>query len=254
LDRLRLTRNAAPRRRVPSGRKSLVASGRLLTETGTNDGYKRGGIVQTGCERHEVMMAPIKVDPDKVREFPDAQSFYAWLGDNHAGESEVWIKVHKVGSGLASITPKEAIDVVLCFGWIDAVRKSLDDKSYLQRYTPRGKKSIWSKINIDNVARLVEEGRMTEHGLRQVEAAKADGRWDRAYGGSKEMTIPPDLQAAIDAEPKAKAMLATLSAQNRFSLAFRTHNMKTEAGRKKKIADLVAMLARGETIYPQRRK
>lgn len=200
------------------------------------------------------MMAPIKVDPDKVREFPDAESFRAWLSDNHASESEVWIKVHKVGSGLASITPKEAIDVVLCFGWIDAVRKSFDDRSFLQRYTPRGRKSIWSKINIDNVARLVEEGRMTAHGLREVEAAKADGRWDRAYGGSREMTIPPDLQAAIDAEPKAREMLEKLSAQNRFSLAFRTHNMKTEAGRKKKIADLVAMLARGETIYPQMKK
>ncbi|UCI06328.1 YdeI/OmpD-associated family protein [Mesorhizobium sp. B1-1-8] len=199
-------------------------------------------------------MAPIKVDPDKVREFPDAESFYAWLSENHADESEVWIKIHKAGSGLKSITPKEAIDVVLCFGWIDAVRKSLDDTSYLQRYTPRGRKSIWSRINIDNVARLVEEGRMTKHGLREVDAAKADGRWDRAYGGSKEMTIPPDLQAAIDAEPKAKAMLEKLSAQNRFALAFRTHNMKTEAGRKKKIADLVAMLKRGETIHPRRKK
>ncbi|KUM23593.1 hypothetical protein AU467_33380 [Mesorhizobium loti] len=198
-------------------------------------------------------MPPIKVDPNKVREFPDAVSFYAWLADNHAGESEVWIKVHKVGSGLASITPKEAIDVVLCFGWIDAVRKSLDERSFLQRYTPRGKKSIWSRINIDNVARLIDEGRMTKHGLREVEAAKADGRWDRAYGGSKEMTIPPDLQAAIDAEPKARVMLAKLSAQNRFALAFRTHNMKTEAGRRKKIADLVAMLKRGETIHPQKK-
>jgi len=198
-------------------------------------------------------MAPIKVDPDKVREFPDTESFHAWLGENHDRESEVWIKVHKVGSGLASITPKEAIDVVLCFGWIDAVRKSLDQNSFLQRYTPRGRKSIWSKINIDNVARLVEAGRMTEHGLREVDAAKADGRWDRAYAGSKQMTIPPDLQAAIDAEPKAKAMLEKLSAQNRFALAFRTHNMKTEAGRKKKIADLVAMLKRGETIHPQKK-
>ncbi|RUT97677.1 hypothetical protein EOD23_28265 [Mesorhizobium sp. USDA-HM6] len=198
-------------------------------------------------------MPPIKVDPEKVREFPDAESFYAWLADNHACESEVWIKIHKVGSGLASITPREAIDVVLCFGWIDAVRKSLDERSFLQRYTRRGKKSIWSRINIDNVARLIDEGRMTEHGLKQVEAAKADGRWDRAYGGSKEMTIPPDLQAAIDAEPKAREMLAKLSAQNRFALAFRTHNMKTEAGRKKKIETFVAMLKRGETIHPQKR-
>ena len=198
-------------------------------------------------------MAPIKVDPQKVREFADPESFYAWLRENHAEETEVWIKVHKVGSGLASITPKQAIDVVLCFGWIDAVRKSLDDKSFLQRYTPRGKKSIWSKINIDNVARLIEEGRMTEHGLRQVEAAKADGRWDRAYASGKDMKIPDDLQAAIDAEPDAKAMLAKLSAQNRFALAFRTHNMKTEAGRRKKIEAFVEMLKRGETIYPQKR-
>ncbi|OBQ95735.1 YdeI/OmpD-associated family protein [Mesorhizobium sp. AA23] len=198
-------------------------------------------------------MAPIKVDPSKVHEFSDAESFYAWLSQNHAGESEVWIKIHKVGSGLPSITPKEAIDVVLCFGWIDAVRKSLDEKSFLQRYTPRGRKSIWSRINVDNVARLIEDGRMTEHGLGEVEAAKADGRWDRAYGGSKEMTIPPDLQAAIDAEPKGKAMLAKLSAQNRFALAFRVHNMKTEAGRKKKIETFVEMLKRGETIYPQKK-
>jgi len=199
-------------------------------------------------------MAPVKVDPDKVREFPDPASFHAWLAQHHATESEVWIKVHKVGSGLKSITPKEAIDVVLCFGWIDAVRKGLDDKSFLQRYTPRGRKSIWSQINIDNVARLVAEGRMTEHGLSQVEAAKADGRWARAYGSGKDMKIPDDLQAAIDAEPAAKEMLGKLSAQNRFALAFRIHNMKTEAGRRKKIEAFVEMLKRGETIHPQARK
>ncbi len=200
------------------------------------------------------LMAPVKVDPDKVREFRDPESFYAWLGQHHATETEVWIKVHKVGSGLPSITPKQAIDVVLCFGWIDAVRKSLDDMSYLQRYTPRGKKSIWSQINVDNVARLIAEGRMTEHGLREVEAARADGRWGRAYASGKDMKIPDDLQAAIDAEPKAKEMLAKLSAQNRFALAFRTHNMKTEAGRRKKIETFVEMLKGGETIYPQGKK
>jgi len=196
-------------------------------------------------------MAPVKVDPDKVREFEDAASFYAWLAGNHDAESEVWIKIHKVGTGLKSITARQAVDVVLCFGWIDAVRKSFDDKSFLQRYTPRGKKSIWSKINIDNVARLVDEGRMTGHGLKQVEAARADGRWDRAYGSGKGMKIPDDLQAAIDAQPEAKAMLGKLSAQNRFALAFRTHNMKTEAGRRRKIEAFVEMLKRGETIHPQ---
>lgn len=199
-------------------------------------------------------MAPVKVDPDKVHEFADHTDFYKWLEKHHDTEEEVWIKIHKVGSGLKSITPKEAIDVVLCWGWIDAIRKGLDDKSFLQRYTRRGKKSIWSKINVDNVARLIEESRMTEHGLEEVEAAKADGRWDRAYGSGKEMKIPDDLQAAIDAEPKAREMLDKLSAQNRFALAFRTHNMKTEAGRKNRIEAFVDMLKRGETIYPQRKK
>ena len=199
------------------------------------------------------MMPPIKVDPDKVREFKDADGFHTWLGKHHDKQDEVWIKIHKVDSGRQSITPKEAIDACLCWGWIDAVRKGFDDKSYLQRYTRRGRKSIWSQINVDNVARLIKEGRMTAHGLKEVEAAKADGRWDRAYR-SKDMKIPADLQAAIDAEPKAKAMLEKLSAQNSFALAFRTHNMKTEAGRKRKIASFVDMLKRGETIYPQKKK
>lgn len=116
-------------------------------------------------------MAPVFVDPAKVCEFSDADSFYRWLAQNHSAETEVWIKIHKVGSGLSSITPLEAIDVVLCWGWIDAIRKGLDKTSYLQRYTPRGRKSIWSRINVDNVARLIQEGRMTEHGLREVDAA-----------------------------------------------------------------------------------
>ncbi|OCO98961.1 MULTISPECIES: YdeI/OmpD-associated family protein [unclassified Ensifer] len=199
-------------------------------------------------------MAPVEINPAKVHEFKDFKSFYDWLAVHHQAEDEVWIKTHKTGSGLASITPKEAIDVVLCWGWIDGLRKAFDEKSFLQRYTPRGKKSIWSQINVDNVARLIAEGRMTEHGLRQVEAAKADGRWDRAYGSGKDMKIPDDLQAAIDAVPEAREMLARLSAQNRFALAFRTHNMKTEAGRKKKIETFVDMLKRGETIYPQGKK
>ena len=199
-------------------------------------------------------MPRVTVDPDKVREFEDSESFYKWLGQHHDKENELWIKIHKVNSGLKSITPIEAIDVVLCWGWIDAVRKGFDEKSYLQRYTPRGKKSIWSQINVDNCARLIKDGRMTEHGLKAVDAAKSDGRWDRAYKSGKDMKIPDDLQAAIDAEPKARGMQKTLNAQNRFALAFRIHNMKTEAGRKKKIETFVAMLKRGETIYPQSRK
>jgi uncharacterized protein YdeI (YjbR/CyaY-like superfamily) len=199
-------------------------------------------------------MAGVTVDPDKVHEFKDAESFYRWLGKHHDKQDEVWIRIFKVGSGLKSITPKEAIDVALCWGWIDAIRKSLDETSYLQRYTRRRRKSTWSKINVANVAGLIKDGRMTEHGLREVEAAKADGRWERAYASGKDMKIPDDLQAAIDAEPKAKEMLAKLSAQNRFALAFRLHNIKTDAGRKRNIEAFVEMLKRGETLYPQRRK
>jgi hypothetical protein len=124
-------------------------------------------------------MAAIEVDPAHVHEFVDADAFYDWLSRHHDKQTEVWIKIHKVGSGLPSINAKQAIDVVLCWGWIDAVRKSFDEQSFLQRYTPRGRKSIWSQINVDNVARLIAEGRMTQHGLREVEAAKADGRWDK---------------------------------------------------------------------------
>ena len=196
-------------------------------------------------------MASVQVDPGKVLEFEDAQGFHKWLAKNHGGASEVWLKIHKTGSGLPSITAKEAIDVVLCWGWIDGLRKACDDNSYLQRYTPRGPKSIWSQINVRNVARLIGEGRMTAHGLKQVELAKADGRWDRAYAGGKDMTLPDDLLAAVAAEPKAKKTLAKLNAQNRYALAFRLHNMKTEAGRKRKIAAFVEMLKKGETIHPQ---
>src|SRR5690349_20860128 len=198
-----------------------------------------------------ISAAPVKVDPTKIREFKALDHFYDWLSKHHDNEREVWIKIHKVGSGLQSITAKEAIDAVLCWGWIDGLRKSFDEKSFLQRYTPRGPKSLWSQINVENVARLTKEGKMTEHGLRHVATAKADGRWQRAYKGSKEMALPADLLAGINSEPKAKKMLHRLSAQNRFALAFRVHNMKTEAGRKKKIETFVAMLKRGETIYPQ---
>jgi uncharacterized protein YdeI (YjbR/CyaY-like superfamily) len=199
-------------------------------------------------------MAPVHVDPEKVREFESFDAFYKWLAQHHASEDwdELWIKIHKVDSGLKSITAKEAIDVVLCWGWIDAIRKGFDEKSFLQRYTRRGPKSIWSQINVDNVARLEAAGLMTEHGRRHVEAAKADGRWDRAYGAGKQLKLPDELQAAIDAVPEAKAMLGKLTEQNRFALAFRVHNLKTEAGRKKRIAAFVEMLRNGETIYPQK--
>jgi uncharacterized protein YdeI (YjbR/CyaY-like superfamily) len=195
-------------------------------------------------------MAPVTVDPNRVHAFADAQAFNAWLARHHDRETEVWIRIYKVKSGTASITPKEAIDVALCWGWIDAIRKGLDEISFLQRYTPRGKKSVWSQINVDNVERLIAGGRMTEHGLEQVEAAKADGRWAQAYR-VKGSTVPDDLMAAIDAAPEARATFAALTAQNRFALIFRLQAIKTPAGRERAIARFVDMLRRGETIHPQ---
>ena len=196
-------------------------------------------------------MAPVVVDPSRVHTFADQAAFEAWLKQHHDSETEVWIRIFKKASGTPSITPIEAIDVVLCWGWIDAIRKSWDDVSFVQRYTRRGKKSVWSQINRDNVARLVAEGRMTEHGLKHVEAAKADGRWDAAYGSSKTMVMPDELMEAIRAEPKALATYETLSAQNRFALGFRIGNLKTAAGREKNIKAFVEMLAKGETLHPQ---
>jgi uncharacterized protein YdeI (YjbR/CyaY-like superfamily) len=194
-------------------------------------------------------MASVHVDPSHVHEFEDERSFDAWLRKHWNKEQEVWIKIHKVRSGLASITPAQAIDVALCWGWIDAIRKGFDDKSFLQRYTPRSKKSIWSQINVANVERLTKSKRMQPSGLAEVAAAKADGRWDKAYGMTTTQA-PPDLLAAIRARPKALAMYETLTSQNRFALTFRTLALKTAAGRAKRIAAFVAMLEEGKTIYP----
>ena len=201
-------------------------------------------------------MAPVIPDPRTIKSFRTQAAFAQWLKTNHARETELWLKIHKKGSGLPTVTSAQALDVVLCWGWIDGIRRSFDDQSFLQRYTPRRARSIWSQINRDHVARLTAAGRMTPHGQRQVDAAKADGRWDAAYApirSASEATIPADLRAAIEASPRARKIFRTLGRQNLFALAFRTNNMKTPAGRAKKIAALVAMLARGETIVPERR-
>lgn len=192
-------------------------------------------------------------DPSAIRSFTTARAFEAWMKKHHDKATEIYLRIFKKDSGVKSVSVAEALDVALCWGWIDGVRKSFDAQSYLQRYSPRRPKSIWSQINRDNIARLIEAGRMTEHGLAQVDAAKADGRWDAAYAASSQTTTPPDLMRAIEVDAKALATYRTLSKQNLFALAFRVSTMKTEAGRTKKIATLVAMLARGETIHPNKR-
>ena len=201
-------------------------------------------------------MAPVIPDPRTIKSFRTEAAFATWMVANHARETELWLKIHKKGSGLPTVTNAQALDVALCWGWIDGIRKSFDERSFLQRYTPRRARSIWSQINRDHVARLTAAGRMTPHGQWQVDAAKADGRWAAAYApirSASAATIPEDLRAAIEANARARKTFRTLGRQNLFALAFRTNNMKTSAGRTKKIAALVAMLARGETIAPERR-
>ena len=201
-------------------------------------------------------MAAIIPDPRKIKSFRSEAAFAAWMKANHARETEIWLKIHKKGSGLPTVTSAQALDVALCWGWIDGIRKSFDAQSFLQRYTPRRARSIWSQINRDHVARLTAAGRMTPHGQRQVDAAKADGRWAAAYAPMRKTTretLPADLRAAIEASPRARRTFQTLGRLDLFALAFRTNAVRTPSGRARKIATLVAVLERGETVAAERR-
>lgn len=198
-------------------------------------------------------MAPVVPNPRKIKSFKTAADFDAWLSANHAREDELWIRIYKKSSGKPTVTHLEAIDVVLCWGWIDGLRKGLDDESFLQRYTPRRARSLWSQINRNNVARLTAAGRMQPQGQRQVDIARADGRWDAAYAPIRSTTVetvPEDLRAAINANPRARKVFKTLNRINLFALAFRTNVMKTPAGRARKIAALVDMLANRKVVVP----
>jgi len=201
-------------------------------------------------------MAAVVPEKKRIKPFESAKALETWMRANHDKAPELWLKIHKKDSGLTSVTAAEALDVMLCWGWIDGLRKGFDDKSFLQRYTPRRAKSIWSQVNREHVARLTRAGRMTPHGQAQIDAARKDGRWGAAYAPIRKSSadnLPADLLKAIRANSKACATFKTLSRMNLFALAFRTNNMKTPEGRAKKIATLVAMLARGETIVPQKR-
>jgi len=193
-------------------------------------------------------MAAVVPDPKRIRSFRDQRAFETWLRAHHDREPELWLKIYKKDSGLPTVTYAQALDVALCWGWIDGLKKAFDDKAFLQRFTPRRPKSVWSQINRDHVARLVKAGRMTPHGQRHVDAAMADGRWAAAYVPIRQATaasIPDDLRAAIDANPRARASFAGLNRIGLFALGYRTNSMKTPAGRARKIAELVAKLAKG---------
>ncbi len=184
---------------------------------------------------------------------PDASAWKEWLGANHSVSPGVWLILHKKGGSVTGLTYAAALDEALCVGWIDGQARRRDEGSSFQRFTPRGPRSIWSVRNIGFIERLTAEGRMMPAGQAAVDAAKADGRWERAYAGPATAEVPDDLAAAIAAEPEAQAMFDVLTSQNRYALIFRLTQLKTEAARERNIAKFVAMLARHETLYPQRK-
>ena len=181
--------------------------------------------------------------------FKNARAFETWLKKNHGASEGLWLKIAKRGAKEPSVTYPEAVEIALCWGWIDGQKKGLDEAHFLQRFTPRRARSIWSKINVDKVAALIEAGRMQAPGYAQIEAAKADGRWGQAYDGARTSAVPEDLLAALEAEPRAKAFFATINAANRYAVLWRIQTAVKPETRAKRISQLVEMLARGETIH-----
>jgi uncharacterized protein YdeI (YjbR/CyaY-like superfamily) len=183
------------------------------------------------------------------RAFRDAQSLRAWLAKNHETAPELWVRIYKKGSKRASVTWNDCVLESLCFGWIDGQKASLDEAAYLQRLTPRTPKSGWSKKNREHVERLINEGRMTPAGMRQVEAAKADGRWDAAYDGAASMVMPDDFLAVLEQRPDAKAFFQTLNRTNLFSIYHRLTTAKKPETRARRMARIVEQLARREPLH-----
>jgi uncharacterized protein YdeI (YjbR/CyaY-like superfamily) len=182
--------------------------------------------------------------------FASPAEWEQWLEEHHAVSDGVWIKMAKKGSGIESVRDPEVIEVALCFGWIDSRREALDERYFLQRYTPRRPRGRWSRINRERVERLIAEGRMRPAGLAEVERAKADGRWDAAYAGQRSAAVPDDLRRELDARPAAKAFFAELSGQNRYAIIYRLQDAKKPETRARRLAKFVAMLEAGETIRP----
>ncbi|MCC6071782.1 YdeI family protein [Massilia sp. GCM10020059] len=174
-----------------------------------------------------------------------------WLAQHHDKSAGVWVRHARKGAPEASVSHPEALEVALCFGWIDALKKSAGDHYWAQRWTSRKPGGIWSKVNRDSALRYIDEGKMQPAGLAAIERARADGRWDAAYEPASKSGVPPDLQAAFDAHPGAAEFFATVSAQNRYAVLFRIQTAKKPETRARKIAQFASMLARGETIYPQ---
>jgi uncharacterized protein YdeI (YjbR/CyaY-like superfamily) len=196
------------------------------------------------------------MNPKKPRQdlpillFAQPNDWRAWLHEHHASSTGVWLRLAKKASALTSQSYAEALDVALCYGWIDGQKNSYDEDSWLQKFTPRGAKSVWSKINREKVAALTASGQIQPSGLRAVELAKQDGRWDAAYDSQSNATVPEDFQAALDASPQAKSFFATLNSVNRYAILFRIQTAKKAETRLKRIEQFIGMLERNEKLYP----
>lgn len=182
--------------------------------------------------------------------FEDQQAWADWLDQHHGGSSGVWLRIAKKASDTASVSYAEALDVALCYGWIDGQKYTYDQGSWLQKFTPRRAKSIWSKVNREKVQALIESGRMQPQGLREVERAKQDGRWEAAYDPQSSSEVPADFQAELEQHPEAAAFFATLNKRNRYPILFRIQTAKKPETRAKRIAEFIAMLERHEKLYP----
>lgn len=199
-------------------------------------------------------MPSVVPNPKAIRPFKNEAAFSAWLAKNHDRAPEVWIKIFKKASGKASIDASQAIDVALCWGWIDGIRKPLDEEAFLQRYTPRKGKSRWSQINTERVERLTRAGRMTPHGQVHIDAAKGDGRWAAAYPPASTIELPADFLAAVAKKSGVTARtFSTLKKSQTFAIAYRLHHLKTAESRAKLIATVLAKLAAGEEPFALRR-
>lgn len=187
---------------------------------------------------------------DPIEFFENGAAFERWMRKNHEKASCIWVKSAKKKTGIPSITWDEGVDVALCYGWIDGQGKSVDDTYTLQRYTPRGKRSTWSKLNRERVARLIAEGRMQPAGLAEVDRAKADGRWDAAYDPPSTAAVPDDLAKALSKSAKARKFFESLNSTNRYAILHRIQNAKKPETRARRIEKFVVMLKNGAKIYP----
>lgn len=194
-------------------------------------------------------------DGQPVMPFEDQKAFETWLEKNHAScEKGIWLKFAKKGTGISSVNYAEALDVALCYGWIDGIVKSVDETYYLQKFTPRRPKCKWSQRNREHVARLIQAKRMRPAGLKEVEAAKVDGRWEDAYASPSKIEVPADFQAALDAHPRAAKFFAGLKGMERYSFLYRLHHVKKEDARAKRIAMYIERLEAGELLSKTPRK